>query len=277
MGKELGKLEIHPLEGFKTAPILLRQEDKLFFHHAGSLASVVIGIRGRMMLNDGTVRPLQTSFSVSSNRAFATTYFNPGEGWLLSLVVYVVAGTPSRGQVYVHVGIYRGLDGFDSIVQTLAADYVEQTLGVSWPGGPIRGSTEGNGMPRSIAGTNPAAGAEISEAVPANARWLLRAMTAALVTDGTGANRRVHLVVDDGTNILFRSVAGSNQTATLTHQYNIGAHGLTAAVIALEQFIPIPINLLLIQTWRVRTATDAIVAGDDWGAPQLLVEEWIEE
>ncbi len=31
------------------------------------------------------------------------------------------------------------------------------------------------------------------------------------------------------------------------------------------------------QSWRIITATEAMAAGDNWGAPMFEVEEWIEE
>ena len=35
-------------------------------------------------------------------------------------------------------------------------------------------------------------------------------------------------------------------------------------------------DLILLAGHRIRTSTSSLQAGDDWGAPQLLVEEWLE-
>lgn len=125
----------------------------------------------------------------------------------------------------------------------------------------------------SIGGTDPAAGVEISDAVPANARWNLLAWRATFVTDGTAGNRTAQLVIDDGTNILHFIPSSTVQATTLTWNYhasNIGAAQFNSGV---QLFLPLPPVLTLPAGYRVRTSTGAIVAGDNWGAARLLVQE----
>lgn len=138
----------------------------------------------------------------------------------------------------------------------------------------VDGTLSGPGTIKSITGTNPVAGNEILETVPANTIWKLMSMYPTLVTSADAANRQVHFLVDDGTTTFFQSVAASLQTASLTHTYSIAPHGVTATVTALNQFIPIPANMILLAGYRMSTVTDAIEAADDWGAPQFVVEEW---
>ena len=138
----------------------------------------------------------------------------------------------------------------------------------------IDGMTDGPGTTKSIAGTNPAAGNEITEAVPANAVWQIDGLYASLTTDATVADRQVHVTVDDGTSTVFESVSASVQAASLTHDYSIGPHGITATVVATTHWIPLGPGLLMNAGHRILTATDLIESGDDWSAPQLVVKEW---
>lgn len=145
-----------------------------------------------------------------------------------------------------------------------------------------------HGSLRTVTGTNPAAGAEVSEAVPANARWRLRAFSVVLVTDATAVTRNAQIVIDDGTtaNRRFYSV-GNDQGASLTRTH-LFTQGFQAAAptISARSFIDtdtvlvqstLPEDLLLPRSGRIRTVTVGIVAGDNFAAPIFQVEEWLEE
>lgn len=124
-----------------------------------------------------------------------------------------------------------------------------------------------------VTGADPAAGAEVLVTVPAGKRWLLRSIEVQLVTDATVANRRVRFLFDDGTTEFCRVAAFTDQTASQTFEY------VAAPVGGLEYsrsgvfLVPIP-PLMLGPGHRVQTSTNGIVAGDDFGAPALLVQEW---
>ena len=142
----------------------------------------------------------------------------------------------------------------------------------------IDGAKDGPGANLSIAGSDPAAGAEISETVPANTIWSIRSVSAALVTDGTAANRRVRATLDDGSAVYHRVSAGVDHTASLTVQYSWAPVGAAAiGVVAVTDAtvnVPLPSPSVLAPGDRFITVTGAIVAGDNWGAPQLSVEAW---
>lgn len=134
----------------------------------------------------------------------------------------------------------------------------------------IDGALDGPGTIKSITGTDPVAGSEISETVPANTIWRFWGAVASLVTDATVANRRVKVLIDDGTTTVFPSDSSSVQAASQTESYIIGPH---AGVVA-DHWIPTPPGMLVLAGWRVQTSTTLIKTGDNWGAPQLTVEEW---
>ena len=133
--------------------------------------------------------------------------------------------------------------------------------------------TSVHGRILSITGTDPDAGAEISEVVPARRRWRILAVRFTFVTDATVADRLVHLHIDDGVNTFADICVTTAHQASVTKTYNFSNFGSTQLNPANCLYIPLP-PLPLSPGFRIRTATDLIEAGDNFGAPQLLVEEW---
>lgn len=124
-------------------------------------------------------------------------------------------------------------------------------------------------------GSNPAAdGSEFSETVPTGKTWRLLSIRAALVTDGSAANRQVGLTLTDGTNVFFKATSQSVQAASLTHNYTFSAlPGVVVASAALEHQVPVP-QMLLPAGTVLASVTTAKQATDNWGAPVFYVEEF---
>lgn len=179
-----------------------------------------------------------------------------------------------RGDVYVKVTILLG----GVAVYTLLAGYISQEVDLTWPPGIHQDMFSGRGSVRSISGTNPGANGEISETVPTNTMWRLIGFHFQLVTDANVATRRVILVIDDGSATLMRVEAPTSQAASQTRNYSWlsgqGSAG-TSQVIDMEQALPT--DLYLPQGFRIRTETDNLQVGDDFGAPRIFVEEWRQE
>jgi len=178
-----------------------------------------------------------------------------------------------KGQCYCKVGIRLAGMGIIHLI----SDYLDSGQNLSWPHSHLRSNVGEQGYLRSVAGTNPAAGNEVSETVPTNARWRLKSLIATLVTDATVVTRVVRIVIDDGTNMLWRGSAAFDQTASWDIYYVFADHTFRGDDNQGQIHMPLPRDLLLFQGWRVRTVTANLQAGDNWAAPQLLVEEWIEE
>ena len=127
-----------------------------------------------------------------------------------------------------------------------------------------------NGRLLTIVGTDPAAGVEIAEVVPAGEIWEIQSIRIDLVTDATAVNREVVLRFGDGTSFLLR--AGSNgvlQAASLTFRYFVAAwEGLRGPLDAagLDIMIPIP-RLILYPAHTINTATVNLQGADDFAAP----------
>lgn len=254
--------------------LIFERNDRLFVRHAGSVASIRIAVRGRILDTSGQIRPFEQTLSVSSDRSFGFDAIDVGEGWLLSVAVFASSGSPAHGRIWASVGILRGLDVWASQVQILACGYVTISHGPHWPDGDSESSLQGRGAIRAITGSDPAAGAEVSETVPSGTRWHLTSFGVTLAADGTAANRRPRLKVTDGSSTLFRIPSQADITASETIRIDwIDAGAETSD--PSHQVALLPVALHLEAGWTIETDTENLQAGDDYGAPVIGVEEWI--
>jgi len=261
-----------------AAPLYISPNEVLVVDSWAAVSGLSLLIMGRFMLPDGSMTTLSYSHVPNTDRSIKTEAFPLGEGFLYALRVDPqIAGT-RRGQCYVRVSISRSTSTADAIMAHLISDYATDTFMPSWPGGILQDSLDGAGILRSVAGTDPAAGAEIIETVPTNARWALRGLGAQLVTDATVATRTVTLTIDDGTTIFLQVISAVSQTASLTRNYRFVPNYPSAGnIVSTSIALSLPNPLYLLQGWRIVTVTFGLVGGDNWGAPQMLVEEWLEE
>jgi hypothetical protein len=257
-------------------PLYIGLNDELRLRVFNSIALLVVHVRVRLQLPDGQIVPQDFAFTPTSARALSEASFRLGEGFLLGLALRGEVAVARRGACFVQVLLMRGGVNADQPVQTLVADYLTEGQLVGWPGGRIQQSIEGPALERDILGTDPAAGVEISETVPTGARWRIESFRFPLVTSAAVANRRVHLVIDDGANILYDLAAADLQTASLTRNYNATEDSFQRAAQDNEIYIPVPLDAVLTAGNRIRTLTTLLDAGDNFGPPRYQVEEWIE-
>ena len=133
---------------------------------------------------------------------------------------------------------------------------------------------DGPGTIQSITGTDPAAGTEVSETVPANTIWSLNSVRANFITDATVASRFPALQLTDGTDVLSRYLNAIAQTAsqTLDHDFKNISVEHASRNSTMNHITNFPV--ILSAGYIIETSTVLIKAGDNWGAPQLLVEAW---
>jgi hypothetical protein len=233
-------------------------------------------IKLRMLRPGGYVDTSYYEHQPNADRSRATSYHHLAEGHLLTAMVLATGLTYHRGQCFVNVGLQRGKGAVGVYHHQLIAGYVTNCSALVWPWAQIQSSVEGPGLIRSVAGADPAAGAEFSVTVPAGARWRLITLVATLLTDATVASRVPSLLLDDGATMFYRLKVETAQTASQNIMYNFGA-GLSRTTTAnWSSLNPVPTNAALMAGYRMLSLTDFLAAGDNWGAPQLLVEEWIE-
>lgn len=127
----------------------------------------------------------------------------------------------------------------------------------------------------SVTGADPAANAEFSITVPAGERWLVQAVTVAMV-QGITQTPWPRLIVDDGTNTLFVAHSGTvAQAVSTTCQHSWvacgpaqGPSGATTAVVAQGS---LPMGLVLEAGSRIRSTTVGLGANSDYGVPRAMV------
>lgn len=159
----------------------------------------------------------------------------------------------------------------------LAGGYISSQFGLSWPEGINTSPLDGKGLSISIAGANPAAGDEISEDVGTGKLWALRSIAFSLVADGTAANRRVFLTIVRANGTVYKVPAPAVQTASTTILYVFGlALPSVNDATSLVQTAPLPDGILLNDSDTIATETTNIQSGDNFGAPVLDVEQWLQ-
>lgn len=272
-----GDVATRPAPEFEVGGFYFGGDDQLRVTSWNSLASVAVVLTGRFLHgDDGHIEAFSEVHTPNTNRTAASTTHSRARGWLTDLSVLVTGATPQRGQTFVRVDVVRGQGAGAIPLSTLIQGYVTATQRLAYPGSPISDSLSGPGTLRSITGTDPIAGVEISETVPTGARWRFVSLRTQLVTDATVANRTLALLFDDGTNIYAHAATNFNQTASQAINYAFCAVGQTYAFYLLGGQVSTPANIVMSAGHRFRTVTTTLTGGDNWVVPQYAVEEWLE-
>lgn len=253
-------------------------EDNLEITTCNSVSGcrVVVHVR---FLEDGVSVPnaYAIEHTPNSDRTMRTTRHALGRGALLNLRVSASAGAPRIGQTFAIVRVIRGMTTQAVALGTLVQGYVTERQDRAWPGSPIEDSISGGGVIRTVIGTNPPAGSEIAETVPAGARWELLGMHAGFVASAAVADRRIRLLWASGGSQLGMTVDNDLVTAGLSPDcyWMINALQDTSAD-GDQRMLFLPPGLLLLAGHTLSTTTTNLQAGDNWGAPTLTVREWLE-
>jgi hypothetical protein len=258
------------------AAFYITTDDLLYIECHNSTATTFVGVVMRILMPTGEIKTFDYRLQLTAGSVFTSGTFPLTEGFLLTALAAGGDVGLQRGQLWVRVLIVRGGTANLLGAHTLIEDYLEQHYAPAWPNGTLRSPLEGRGALRSIIGTDPAAGVEISETVPTGRRWRLQTFNFVLTTDATAATRQVLLAIDDGTNVQFIVPAISTQLASLTIRYSYGPVGAPQATAIARNVSVLPVDLYLPSGSRIRTVTDAFQAGDNYAAPIYSVEEWLE-
>lgn len=250
------------------------REDDVLQVQIISFAFAAVNLQYRILRPDGTVLVSQDALVSSSFRVANFFSRQLAEGILLSVAAITTSSVSSNAYCYVSIGLRRANLGATSLHQVLAAGYVTQACPLSWPGHTLQRPTDGAGILRSITGTVPGAGLDISETVPANTRWQLLALNASLTTAIAVANRQTVLALDDGVTVFYETPNGPAQAASLTWEYHFAPLGFAPVNVLLDVSMHYDNSQLLGPGFRIRTDTASIQAADQWTAPQYVVREW---
>lgn len=258
--------------------LYISPDDSLAILSWGITSGINIEVAARILTPAGDVVPMVWLITPSTNRVFTETDVQLREGFLLSLRVRPSGGNIQRGQCYVQLWFTRGPIGIARPEgMPICQGYVTSNSSLCWPQPTVEDSVSGRGNMRTITGTNPAVGVEIIEAVPTGALWRPVAFYYVLVTSAVVANRLSTLIIDDGATAVFVGEPAAVQAAGSSVGYNWAANLPARAALGTNSSAPFPHGLLLRAGSRIRTGTAALDAGDNYGAPQYLVEEWMQQ
>jgi len=97
-----------------------------------------------------------------------------------------------------------------------------------------------------------------------------------LVSTGSAGNRQMALeVLDDSAKLVYRSLAGATQAASLTREYHFGPNAVRESAFVNGQImVPTPPDLILIPGWTLRIYdTAAIDAAADDMTVSLVIDD----
>lgn len=242
---------------------------------ASSLAGERVTISYRLLRADGQLVLGQFTVAPAADRSIKVYSESLAEGFLLSVSCKAAAAT-TRGQTFVRVFLTDPSLGAGQPSYMLMADYVTTAMAPAHPNGRVLAPVEGPGQPRNIAVANPAPGADWQQAVPLNARWKVRSLTATLATSAAVANRLPGLALFTAGNPIYNSYADKVQPASQLCQY--GASAIT------QYLSPSPlVGSMCLPPESVQRAGDLIEsgtlnlqAGDQWQGIFIAVEEWLD-
>lgn len=250
--------------------------DVLFLNGYATPALNTLSVFIRLLRADGVIVPMLKVFNNFVGPAFFSQTIPLTEGFLLSVCILGSSQAFQRGQLFVRAAIARAMISGQQESMVLCQDYVTFLSFIGWPTGVIRDPRDGAGNLRSITGTTPAAGAEISEIVPGQRRWRLMSIRFTLTCSAAVASRRVQLLLDDGSLIYFHADNAQVLTASQALPYCFSPSPTNAVTPGNTGEIPIPLMQTLSGGHRFRTLTASLQAGDQFSAPQYLVEERVE-
>jgi hypothetical protein len=257
------------------APLYLDPDDQLLFTARTSISGLTVLVSGRLQQPGGQVIAFQERLAPTNNRLDVSSAARPGDGFLLSISVTVAGAAVPRGGCYVTLRVRRATGGTAMETAPLWQGYVASDQPNGWPWFASEAPVSGRGIFRNISGTDPAAGAEVLEAVPSGATWRLHALSVTLVTSAVAANRVPNLLASRSGGNAILGPASAVVTASLTRVLRYG-EGLTGLSVAnAHDVAPIALDELLRSGEFITTGTTAIDAGDNYGAPLYTVEEWL--
>ena len=242
-----------------------------------SVVGVGVVARLRTLTRAGDVQVNEYRHTATADRTSTYTDFPIDDGFVLNAEFAAEGAAVKIGQTFVRAQIVRGSGNAALSFGTLVQGYVTRNQGLAWPGSPITSSIEGGGVLRLIDGTNPPLGSEISETVPAGARWELLCLGATLATGAALGNRRPMLAfVSGAVGHWLRAQSGTigpSSGATVIWAANIGDsnNGSFPRFAA-----PLPTSQNLLAGFQIVTTTDLFAAGDFYTNVKLLVREWLE-
>jgi hypothetical protein len=254
-------------------------DDQLIISAASSQSAEIVTVNVRLLLPNGRLEDMQFFVKPANTRAVLKTSFPLAEGFILSMSA-AAAVAVTRGQTFARVALQRAAGGAGQPAYCLMADYVTTQAVPGFPNGRILSPSEGPGNCYNFIGSVPVAGNESTVILPLNVRWRIRAAQAKLTTSATAGNRLVHVNISGVTSVFWTAGALVSQAASLGYTYDFAGITPYTPNDPLYNVVPIPADCVVTQNsalnWTFATFTGGILAGDQWTALNILVEEWLD-
>lgn len=251
------------------------KDDSLWIMCSNNAPSTVT-VNARFLMPSGEIKLNQWTIAFTLSRSAQFKQIQLTECFLLSVaVVSNTASSATNISCYVAAIVSRLVPTAFNAAQSLCQGYSSGTMPISWPTGVNTTNVDCAGVPHVLVGGAPIAGAEISETVPANAKWKITSIQATFTTSATAGNRFPAVTLDDGTFTFgtYPACAGIAAASQFRYTWLVGA--LLGPGGENAQVGSIPAETFLMPGFRIRTLTTGLAAGDQWSAPTYLVQEWL--
>ena len=178
----------------------------------------------------------------------------------------------SQGQLYITVDLL--IDG--EVVYEFCAGMVYKQKGIAWPANNSEDARPGRGRVVMAVGSDPGAGVDVVITVPANRPWHFLGVHGTIINSATVATRRTYMqVTNTGGDVLFNLYSPDTTVASAEHEYYFFPWGnANVEQIAEQHYISIPPTMFLPADAVITISMISKQAGDDFGAPIYLYEEF---
>ena len=218
-------------------------------------ASYDLYVRYVLMLDDGTVVPGMQFINQGGGFNKATANYKMTDGWLLS-VALLNSFSGYAGFSYAVAELVREEDGTNYGQIALVQGLTSQVRQLTWPGFNPGGSMDFSERIDQITSSG-SAGAQLTITLPVGSLNEIMSLRISHATSSTVANRRMVLIIDDGTDtgIIWRKASGDVQTASSTRQYYWGRGEGPFVVPLTSLYHPLPL-IKVRGGFRIRTAVE---------------------
>lgn len=250
-------------------------EDRLELTCISLRGSVTIGLGLRIQTEAGEILASAETHTTPAAATWETKYFPIGRGYVLNAVLYLVSGSPMRGQCWVRLRLVRGENQTPQPLGTLLQGYLTLRRDLAFPGSPLEHASEGQGA-LTFSAPSIAVSSEWTLTVPNYTRWRVLGADLLLTTSAVVASRFVILYAQSsGGSTYFRSAHSVSVPASSAVEF-VWAAGmpLLSQVLAGVSVAGLMDDLYLAPGSVVRTVTGNMQVGDAWGGG-LYVEEWV--
>lgn len=252
---------------FLTRKQLTYQEGVTFALKIQSMSNAIVTLTIRVITKEGMSVFKHITTATGS---VATNTFRISD---IPILVSITdeTGAFTQGGCYATLSLMQGSDK----LYEMCSGFVYKLKSLSYPSNNGQDQVPGTGRLLTYTGTDPAAGAEIQEAVPTGRLWKLRSIYFKLVTDANVANRRVHIQATYAGDTFLDVYTNIDQAAgTTKYYYFSNANVGTIAENANKILGGLPDNIWVSSDDVIVTSTLNKQAGDNFGAPILQVEEF---